>query len=73
MTLADFNYVSAFIALKVHTFTILFIVTTAELVPRGGRKTFVTTEPIPGPSCSKLTMSLVNDSLKFTSSDTQIC
>ena len=28
---------------------------------------------IPGPSCSKLTMSLVNDSLKFTSSDMQIC
>ena len=27
----------------------------------------------PGPSCSKLTMLLVNDSLKFTSSDTQIC
>ena len=27
----------------------------------------------PGPSCSKLTKSLVNDSLKFTSSDTQIC
>ena len=27
----------------------------------------------PGPSCSKLTMSLVNDLLKFTSSDTQIC
>ena len=27
----------------------------------------------PGSSCSKLTMSLVNDSLKFTSSDTQIC
>ena len=26
-----------------------------------------------GPSCSKLKMSLVNDSLKFTSSDTQIC
>ena len=26
----------------------------------------------PGPSCSKLTMSLVNDLLKFTSSDTQI-
>ena len=26
-----------------------------------------------GPSCSKLMMSLVNDSLKFTSSDTQIC
>ena len=25
-----------------------------------------------GPSCSKLTMSLVNDSLKFTLSDTQI-
>ena len=28
---------------------------------------------ISGPSCSKLTMSLVNDSLKFTLSDTQIC
>ena len=27
----------------------------------------------PGPNCSKLTMSLVNDSLKFTLSDTQIC
>ena len=26
-----------------------------------------------GPSCSKLTMLLVNDSLKFKSSDTQIC
>ena len=26
-----------------------------------------------GPSYSKLTTSLVNDSLKFTSSDTQIC
>ena len=26
-----------------------------------------------GPSCSKLTTSLVNDSLKFTLSDTQIC
>ena len=26
----------------------------------------------PGLSCSKLTTSLVNDSLKFTSSDTQI-
>ena len=26
-----------------------------------------------GPGCSKLTTSLVNDSLKFTSSDTQIC
>ena len=26
-----------------------------------------------GPSCSKLTTSLVNDSLKFTSSDTHIC
>ena len=28
---------------------------------------------ITGPSCSKLTMSLVNDSLKFTSSNMQIC
>ena len=27
----------------------------------------------PGPCCSKLTTSLVNNSLKFTSSDTQIC
>ena len=27
---------------------------------------------MPGPSCSKLTMSLINDSLKFTSSDMQI-
>ena len=27
----------------------------------------------PGPSCSKLTASLVNDSLKFTLSDMQIC
>ena len=27
----------------------------------------------PGPGCSKLMMSLVNDSLKFTSSDMQIC
>ena len=26
-----------------------------------------------GPSCSKLTMSLVNDSLKLTWSDMQIC
>ena len=26
-----------------------------------------------GPSCSKLTTSLVNDSLKFTLSNTQIC
>ena len=26
-----------------------------------------------GPSCSKLMTSLVNDSLKFTSSDAQIC
>ena len=29
--------------------------------------------PSSGPCCSKLTMSLVNDLLKFTSSDTQIC
>ena len=27
----------------------------------------------PGPSCSKLTMLLVNDLLKFTSNDMQIC
>ena len=33
----------------------------------------VHSDKIPGPICSKLTMSLVNDSLKFTSSDTQIC
>ena len=30
-------------------------------------------EQSPGPSCSKLTMLLVNDSLKFISSDMQIC
>ena len=30
-------------------------------------------EQRPGPSCSKLTMSLVNDSLKFTFKDMQIC
>ena len=34
---------------------------------------FVRLQKNPGPSCSKLTMALVNDSLKFTSSDTQIC
>ena len=27
----------------------------------------------PGPGCSKLTTSLVNDTLKFTSTDMQIC
>ena len=32
----------------------------------------VFTKYMSGPSCSKLTMSLVNDSLKFTSSDMQI-
>ena len=35
--------------------------------------THICTYTQPGPSCSKLTTSLVNDSLKFTSSDTQIC
>ena len=34
-------------------------------------KYFITSRP--GPSCSKLMMSLVNVLLKFTSSDTQIC
>ena len=34
---------------------------------------FVETQEISGPSCSKLTTSLVNDSLKFTLSDMQIC
>ena len=34
---------------------------------------FVEKQEISGPSCSKLTTSLVNDSLKFTSSDTHIC
>ena len=28
---------------------------------------------LPGPSCSKLTTPLVNDSLKFTWSESQIC
>ena len=35
-------------------------------------KLLMSTIYLPGPSCSKLTTSLVNDSLKFTSSDTQI-
>ena len=34
---------------------------------------FVLVDYQTGPSCSKLRKSLVNDSLKFTSSDTQIC
>ena len=42
-----------------------------------GEKTFCprikSRTSLSGPSCSKLTTSLVNDSLKFTSSDTQIC
>ena len=38
--------------------------------PWSGSKRFATYS---GPGCSKLTTSLVNDSLKFTSSDTQIC
>ena len=37
------------------------------------RETTGTHDYKPGPSCSKLTTLLVNDSLKFTSSDTQIC
>ena len=37
------------------------------------RASTVTWSSYTGPSCSKLTISLVNDSLKFTSSDTQIC
>ena len=37
------------------------------------KKCLSTSTKCPGPSCSKLTMSLVNDLLKFTSSDTQIC
>ena len=35
---------------------------------RGVNKNYIS-----GPSCSKLTTSLVNDSLKFTSNDMQIC
>ena len=34
---------------------------------------FLRSRIISGSSCSKLTTVLVNDSLKFTSSDTQIC
>ena len=37
------------------------------------KNTIGSTKHTSGPSCSKLTTSLVNDSLKFTSSDTQIC
>ena len=36
------------------------------------RFSYMLAQILSGPSCSKLTMSLVNDSLKFTSSDTQI-
>ena len=36
-------------------------------------KTCLNRHCLSGLSCSKLTMSLVNDSLKFKSSDTQIC
>ena len=32
-----------------------------------------TNQTTTGPTCSKLTTSVVNGSLKFTSSDTQIC
>ena len=39
-----------------------------HMYPHYGEK-----EKKPGPSCSKLMMSLVNDSLKFTSSPTQLC
>ena len=35
--------------------------------------TLYTESKCSGPSCSKLTPLLVNDSLKFKSSDTQIC
>ena len=42
-------------------------------LPCTNRSQRVKAEIQTGPSCSKLTTSLVNDSLKFTSSDTQIC
>ena len=51
----------------------------AESQLSGRGPTDVDFAPVParnlksGPSCSKLMTSLVNDSLKFTSSDTQIC
>ena len=37
------------------------------------KNSFGYTKDMSGPSCSKLTTSLVHDSLNFTSSDTQIC
>ena len=40
---------------------------------KGSYSSWIKKQRNPGPSCSKLTTSLVNDSLKFTSSDTQIC
>ena len=45
--------------------------TTIYHVP-GYKNGLITFLCLPGLSCSKLTMSLVNDSLKFTSTDTQI-
>ena len=57
------------------------MITHIMFLERNYKNTFVNTPLIwssgnhyqAGPSCSKLTTSLVNDSLKFTSSDTQIC
>ena len=46
--------------------------TVTEKPPWNGQSTSYW-ELKPGPSSSKLTTLLVNDSLKFTSSDTQIC
>ena len=46
--------------------------TSTGFKPRTSWSGELTTWP-PGSSCSKLTKLLVNDSLKFTSSDTQIC
>ena len=40
---------------------------------RGEQYAFLIDSYNSGPSCSKLTTLLVNDLLKFTSSDTQIC
>ena len=65
---------SLLINMKLSTIDGIFILISKEtfmLTLDEHEKSFITLRP--GPSCSKLTTSLVNDSLKFTSSDTQIC
>ena len=61
------------------TFLKMFLVSTGKALKfsyfcmKGMLWVFIISASWSGPSCSKLTMSLVNNLLKFTSSDTQIC